>query len=980
MAELVEKMMANHNRLPEEEVLRDIPGIAYIKKQDKPLLKKGNRDVILVDKIPGSLDRQPVDNPGIINKTGDLVYMLYTSGTTGVPKGVMLEHRNLANLIRFVHHHTNIDCGSVLQFQSIGFDVSFQEVFSTLLSGGRLSLIDLDTRANISELFKTIEKNNIKTLFLPASFLKFIFNREEYSDIFPRCVEHIQAAGEQLVINEALGNYLKKNNVYLHNHYGPTEAHVVTALTLNPAEEIPGSPSIGKPVLNTSIYILDENKKCVPVGVSGGLYIGGTQVGRGYFGREELTNEKFMENPFKEGDRLYFTGDLARWLPDGNIEFSGRSDLQVKIRGFRVELGEIESQLLKIDTLTEAVVFDREDASGNTYLCAYVVAAGNAGDRLDTSRLKNMLSDELPDYMIPSYIVQVDGIPLTANGKIDRKSLPDPEIRTGDEYVAPADGIEKKMAAVWAEILDMEKEVIGAGTDFFQLGGHSLKATMLVSRIHKEWDVKVSLGEIFKSPTIRGLAGYIEKAGKDKYFSIEPAGKRNYYSLSSAQKRLYFRQQVDETGIAYNMPMLSMVEGNIDPERLENTFKMLISRHESLRTSFEVPEAAGEPVQKIHEQVDFKIEYYDIGPGEKKLIKSFVHPFDLSRAPLLRVGLAKTGEDRHLLMVDMHHIISDGVSHLVLAQDFRALYVGEELPRLRLQYKDYSEWWNKKREENTGWLERQENYWLKRFEGEIPVLGLTGDYDCASDPAHPSDRDTWRGGAVHFEIDTPLTGKVRELVSTAGTTLYIVLLAAYTILLSKYTGRDDIVVTSGIAGRNHADLEKVIGMFVNMLPMRNRPYEDRSFSRFLEEVKENTLDAFKNQDYQFDELIMKLGIEREYGRNPLFEAGLTLQNLERREITLPGLKLIPCDYDKSTSEFDLNLLVSENDDSISMRLEYAAALFKKTTVEKIAADYIEILAQSVENPDKKLGDITVSHGLATTRSVYRRDDYHGFTF
>ncbi|NOQ28204.1 MAG: amino acid adenylation domain-containing protein, partial [Bacteroidales bacterium] len=397
----------------------------------------------------------------IVNKETDILYVIYTSGSTGNPKGVMLEHRNLVNLI-YNNANTNLVFDRVLQFTSISFDVSFQEIFSTLLSGGQLYLISEDDRQDINKLFELVEKESIETLFLPTSYAKFIFNREKELSTIPESIKHIITAGEQLVVSAAFGRYLQENGVYLHNHYGPTESHVVTTITFSPNEHIPELPSIGKPIQNTSIYILDESKKLQAKGIVGEIYIGGIQIGRGYYENLGLTAEKFIDHPFKAGERLYRTGDIARWLTDGNIEFLGRIDHQVKIRGFRIELGEIESVLLKHENIKESVVLVREE-NNEKYLCAYIVSK----EEQNHEDLRAYLSSQLPDYMLPSYFVELESLPLTTNGKVNRKALPAPEIKAGDDYVAPSTEIEEKLLEIWSEVLNIEKEEISTKANFF---------------------------------------------------------------------------------------------------------------------------------------------------------------------------------------------------------------------------------------------------------------------------------------------------------------------------------------------------------------------------------------------------------------------------------------------------------------------------------------------------------------------------------
>ncbi|MCU0287026.1 MAG: amino acid adenylation domain-containing protein, partial [Acidobacteria bacterium] len=603
--------------------------------------------------------------------SSNLAYIIYTSGSTGKPKGVMLEQRNLINLLKFQFKYTNLDFSRVLQFTTISFDVSFQEIFSTLLSGGQLFLIDKETRSDIPALLRLVEKNDIKTLFLPVSFLKAIFQEEEYLKHIPRCIGHIAAAGEQLVVGNNLKKYLKEQKVCLHNHYGPSETHVVTTLTIDPSGNNSELPSIGKPLMNTCIYIMDKYGKLMPPGSAGEIWIGGQQVGRGYLNRPELTAERFKRNVISQwsfvngefqidnnplnltndqcpmtNDRLYKTGDLARWLPDGppaggdsggGIEFLGRIDHQVKIRGFRVEPGEIENRLAAYPGIKEAVIVIQENKS-EKYLCAYVVS----NKEYQAPELREFLAKELPDYMIPSYFIQLDKIPLTPSGKIDRKALPLPELKNNENYIPPRDEIEKKLAEIWANVLEIEKESISIDMNFFQAGGHSLRLTMMKLKLHRALNIEIPLKELFKRPTIEKIGEYInniKKESENKYTALANVEKKEYYDLSSAQKQLFILDKTEiSINTAYNLPGVMLIEGELDKLRFEDTFKALLQRHESFRTSFDIIQ--GKPVQIIVNSISLEIKYLTARESEsKQIIKDFIKPFDLRKAPLLRAAI-----------------------------------------------------------------------------------------------------------------------------------------------------------------------------------------------------------------------------------------------------------------------------------------------------------------------------------------------------
>ncbi len=703
---------------------------------------------------------------------------------------------------------------------------------------------------------------------------------------------------------------------------------------------------IGKPLPNTQIYIIDKEKKLQPIGIPGELCIAGESLARGYLNNTELTAEKFIENPFAKGQRMYKTGDLARWLPDGNIEFLGRMDNQVKVRGYRIELGEIENQLLSHSDIKEAIVIAREDKNNNKYLCGYILS-----ERKEIiSELREYLAKELPEYMIPAYFIQLDKMPFTANGKIDRKALLEPELSltTGTEYVAPESEIEEKLVNIWSEVLGIER--IGINDNFFELGGHSLKAINIVAKISKELNVSVPLRELFKTPTIKGLANYVEGTKQSIYSSIEPAEeKEDYYPLSSAQKRMYTLQQFDEASTGYNIPAIITIEGSLEKEKLEEIFKKLIKRHEALRTSFEVID--GEPVQVVHKEVSFEIEYTESDKEKVSEIASvFVKAFDLRKAPLLRVALSKINDKEHILMIDMHHIISDGVSMGILTKEFIELYDGKELPKLRIQYKDFAAWQNEMYK--SGEIKKQEEYWLKAFEGEVPVLNMPTDHQ------RPSIQ-SFEGKSIDIELNYELTGKLKQIAKETGSTMYMVLLSAYNVLLSKYSGQEDIIIGSPIAGRPHADLENIMGMFVNTLAMRNYPESNKTFKEFLSEVKASSLQAFENQDYQFEELIDKLSIKRDLSRNPLFDIMFSMESIDKKEISIEGLEFKPYGLENKIAKFDLTVSAVEANNNIALNFEYCTKLFGKNTIERMVEHYIKIIEAITTNLEISIKDIGI---------------------
>ncbi|MCP4153443.1 MAG: AMP-binding protein, partial [bacterium] len=569
----------------------------------------------------------------------------------------------------------------------------------------------------------------------------------------------------------------------------------------------------------------------------------------GYWKEPAKTAKAFIPNPYldeiknEDYSRVYKTGDIGYYHEDGTLECLGRQDYQVKIRGNRIEVGEIERRLIQHEDIKEAVVAAKDNEKNEKYLCAYIVT--KTENSIENTVLSEYLKKQLPEYMIPSYFVQLEQIPLTTNGKIDRKALPDPQITSTEQYVPPGNETEKRLVEIWSEELGIEKDVIGIDDNFFQLGGHSLKATVIVTRIHKKLNFKLPLAALFRSPTIRGLAAIIKEGAQDKYTAIRPVAEQEYYTLSSAQKRMYVLQQMDTGSTIYNMPRVLTLEGKIDTYKIKETIETLIVRHESLRTSFEVKEK--EPVFYVHKpgEIEFAIENFDItGTGEKqrekagKIVQEFIRPFDLTKPPLLRAGIIKIAEKEHVLMVDLHHIITDGTSQTLLTNEFAYLYNDVPLPELKLQYKDYSQWQNSPDIQQE--MKRQEQYWLKQFEKEPPVLEIPLDYE-------RPEIQNFEGAEVRFEIEQKETAQLNRIAREQNATMFMVLLALYNVLLAKLSGQEEAVVGTGTAGRGHADLLPIIGMFVNTLALRNYPEGEKTFHQFLTEVKENTLQAFENQ-------------------------------------------------------------------------------------------------------------------------------------
>ncbi|WP_288993413.1 non-ribosomal peptide synthetase [uncultured Paenibacillus sp.] len=878
-------------------------------------------------------------NQGI--EATDLACVIYTSGTTGKPKGNLVSHRNIVRVVQNTNYIDITNRDHVLQLSSYSFDGAIFDIFGALTNGARLVLVPRETLLEIGLLADLIQRQRISVMFITTAFFNVLV------DVNVNCFRDVRAilfGGERVSVGHVRKALAHLGAGRLNHVYGPTESTIFTTyLPVDFVDESALTVPIGRPISNTTVYIVDSRNKLLPIGVVGELCVGGEGLVRGYNNRPELTAEKFVHNPFTSGERMYRTGDLAKWLPDGTIEYVGRTDDQVKIRGFRIELGEIETQLQKVEGIRKTTVFARENVSGEKQLCAYY----EADCELPAAELKSVLSQELPAYMIPTYLIQLERLPLTTNGKVDRRSLPAPEesLQPGEGHTPPRTPLEANLAEIWKSVLGLEH--IGVHDNFFDLGGHSLRATTLVSKVHQELNVELPLRDVFRYSTIEQMALALSRIEEHSFSSIPLVGARAYYPLSSAQKRLFILNQLEGAEQSYNMPGVLLLEGSIDHSLLEKAFRGLIQRHETLRTGFEVVQ--GEAVQRIYESVDFSVVCRHANEEEAPaVVQAFIRPFDLAKPPLLRAELVELAADRYLLMFDMHHIISDGVSMDVFVEELVRLYGGESLEPLHIQYKDYAVW--QQSDEQKVQLKREEAYWLDRYRGELPVLEMPTDYPR---PAVQS----YEGHTLTSFVDEATNEGLKQLAAQRGTTLYMVLLAAYTVLLHKYTGQDDLIVGTSIAGRTHGDTQPLIGMFVNTLAIRNYPASEKTFLSYLEEVKETTLGAYEHQNYPFEELVDKVQVSRDLSRNPLFDTMFSLQNLEESEFELEGLKLSPYPSEYGMAKFDLSVDVTEENGGLECNFEFATALYKESTIRRLSIHFGHLLAAIVSHPNAKIAEL-----------------------
>ncbi|URZ17236.1 non-ribosomal peptide synthetase [Clostridium felsineum] len=889
-----------------------------------------------------NIDKKEIDNEDNSNlnidiKSNDLAYVIYTSGTTGVPKGVLIEHKSIVNsLIWRKKEYDFSSKDTVIELFAYYFDGFFTNFFTPIISGSKVIIVDENEAKNPETITKYIVDNKVTHLIcIPALYLAILdyLNEENAKSLRVVTLAGDHASDE---INNKSKN--KNINVELVNEYGPTENTVVTTFKRN--KDTPINSIIGKPIYNTNVFILSRSNQLQPVGVFGEICISGIGLARGYLNRPKLTKEKFIENPFFQGRRMYKTGDIGKWLPDGNIELIGRLDNQVKIRGYRIETDEVEKNILEYNNIKEAVVVAKNDNVGNEYLCAFFVA----DKKIFHYEIQEYLSQKLPKYMIPQIIIQLDKIPLTAVGKIDKKSLQQYriELSSMEEYVEPRNEIEKRMCDIWKSILNISK--IGVYDNFFEIGGHSLNATTLIYRIHKEFDVSIQLKQLFDTATIDKICKYIRQCKKENFISINSIEKKSFYSVSSAQKRMFVLWKMEGNSIGYNAPTAIEIKGHVDEKKLEFAFQLLIKRHESLRTYFRI--VNDNPVQVINDNIDFKIDYVNSSEEEvQQKLRRYVRPFNLMEGPLIRVMLIKINNMKNILMIDIHHIICDGMSFLILLRELFCIYKGEMLEPLSIQYKDYSYWQNDL--VNSGKLEKQEKYWLNIFSDEYQLLNLRTDFP------RPLTQ-SFEGNKISFQIDSLATKKLKSLMREENVTLFAVILSIYNIFLSKLTGQEDIIIGTPVSGRTHSDLEGLVGMFVNTLALRNYPAGSKNFLQLIHEVMQNTLDAQENQDYPFEKLVEKLELKNDLSRNPLFDTMFVLNNIDEPNVKVDGIEYNYYNFKHLVSKFDLLLSALEKDDTIEFTFEYSTKLFTKDTIEKFKGYFTNLINEISDKPNAKV--------------------------
>jgi amino acid adenylation domain-containing protein/non-ribosomal peptide synthase protein (TIGR01720 family) len=873
-------------------------------------------------------------------RASDLAYVIFTSGSTGKPKGAMIEHSGMLNHLLSMVHDLGLDERSVVaQTASHCFDISVWQFFAPLLCGGQTVVYPDSIVLEPRRLIQDLEHDAVSTAQLVPSYLTLLLAELENGGAPPPIrLKGMATIGEALKPALVRAWFRLNPNVPLINRYGPTEASdSIACYKMDEPPELSSIP-IGRPIQNLRLYVVDRYMNLCPIGVKGEICVSGVGVGRGYLSDEEHTRAVFSEDPFLgvRGVRLYHTGDIGCYAADGNILFFGRKDFQVKIRGHRIEPGEIEVAITSLEGIGDAVVVDREEPNGRKYLCAYVTRSERSA--WEAAGIRDALTKELPAHMIPDVIMMLPSLPVTPNGKIDRAALPLADARSTPSvsYVPAQTPVEAALVGIWEEVLGCRQ--VGIDNSFFDLGGHSLKAVQILSRVRGDLDTEVGIADIFSFPTIRAFAERLNGTPSASQAPIAPLPPQAWYAASHTQKRIWLASRRAE-GSAYNMAGALDLKGRIDASRVDRSLEALIERHESLRTVFAIVE--GELKQRVQSVAEsgFCVEHIT---GEAGLVDALMRreagkPFDLAAGPLFRAKLIRLAAERHVLLLTMHHIVSDAWSVRVMTSDLLALYRGGKLEPLTIQYRDYAAWHNNLL--GSRQMRSDREYWLAKVAGGIARLEIATDFPRADrlDPA---------GGTIVFDLDRQLVRSLGELAAEYHTSLYCVVLSAIGVLLRGYTGAEDIVIGSQTAGRDREELEAQVGAFLNTiilrLPVRGRD----TIGTVIETTRSVLLEAVGHSAYPFDLLLEELRIRTQPNRGPGFDVQVdyipSFGRNARPELDVLELEVTDVSINSDTSKYDLTFQIVDEEGSLQFLLIYNRRLFRRETIETMRDRLVEI--------------------------------------
>ncbi|MEM8963177.1 MAG: amino acid adenylation domain-containing protein, partial [Acidobacteriota bacterium] len=910
-------------------------------------------DVPVAEEVPrfeidtAKLGRTSKTAPAVPTRSDGLAYVIYTSGSTGKPKGVAIQHQALVNFLVTMADAPGLGVDDVLvALTTLSFDISGLELFLPLITGAQVVVANRETASDGARLGALLTTSGATVVQATPATWRLLLD----SGWRPAPGLKVLCGGEALP--RELADQLLAAGVELWNVYGPTETTIWS--TCHRVEAGAGIPSIGRPIANTTIYTLDRHLEPTPIGVPGALMIGGDGLARGYYGRPALTAERFVPDPFAAtpGARLYHTGDLARWRGDGTLDFLGRSDFQVKVRGFRIELGEIETVLDRHPAIARAVV-NAVGSGADTALAAYLIVEADDGLPA-TSDLRRHLKESLPDYMVPAHYVELDAFPLTPNGKVDRRALPEPSREAAlAAYVAPRTPTEVAVANAIATVLGVEK--VGVHDDFFALGGHSLLATRFLARLRAELDVDLPLRQVFATPDVAGLALAVENAERVVLPPLEPVPRDRPVPATFAQERQWFLDRFRPGDTSYNLVNTLQLGSAIEHEALQAALDATVARHEILRTTFQAGDKA--PVQVIHERLEIPVVFEDLrqlAPDEAATaVEAHANQerrrvFDLATGPLLALRLLRVADERSMLVLNMHHIISDGWSMMVLMREIAARMAGQTPPPLAVQIADVAVW---QREHLTPVFADEIDWWREHLDGLEPL-------DLPTDRPRPAIFDS-AGATVSYDIDAATVDGLRELAQSEGATLFMAMHAVVASLLGRWADQDDLALASPIAGRNHPDMEPLIGFFANTLVLRHDLSGRPTFRELLARVRHVALGVFDHQNLPFERLVEALGVRRDPSSTPVFQAAVVLQNMADRELALPALQGELVEREGGSAKIDLTWYFQEHAGGLRVLMEYRSSIFASGTMGRMVEQLAELMRGVTASPDRQIAELAV---------------------
>lgn len=911
-----------------------------------------------------------MNNPKVNINSYSLAYIIYTSGSTGKPKGVMIEHHSVINRLAWMHKKYGINENDIImQKTKYTFDVSVWELFLWFFVGGSVVLLPSGDEKAPELIVKAIKEYGVSVMhFVPSMLSIFLEYLKSRGTDGLDTLRLVFASGEALNLYQVnLFNKLlyERFNTELHNLYGPTEATVDVSYYPCMPQYINQSVPIGKPIDNVQLYVISKYGELKPIGTVGELHISGVCLARGYLNREKLTCDKFVSHILESERKMYKTGDLVKMLPDGNIDYLGRIDNQVKIRGFRIELGEIEKIMLQHELIKEVLVIDVVDVDGNKQLCAYYVA----DEELPISEMRDFLRVEMPDYMVPSYFVRLDSIPLSPNGKADRKRLPEPTeyINTNTVYVEPEGEVEIRLCKIFSEILHVAK--VGALDDFFELGGNSLKASAVVSKIYDEYKIELPLMIVFNHPNVRDLAKTMEEFGNQDKVVIPRVQEMPSYLVSPAQKRVYLSSMIGNAdSTMYNLTQAFILQGELDVNKMQIAMEKLIQKHETLRTTYEMHD--DEIVQIIHDEAEVYIEKHDIEECNiESTIKEFIKPFDLCKLPIVRMLIGRIEASKHLIVLDINHIAIDGLSYHIIFEDILRAYNGQDIGKCMVRYRDYTAWYN----DNiaNGVFDKMSDYWAKVFEKKLCSKALPRD-------VKDSPENINAGAVVDKKLNNELYRLVQELKHRYNTTTYVLLLGLYNLLLSRYTNNNDIVVGTPVSGRQNHLLDSTVGMFVNTLAIRTELQNDESLAANIQLIKNKVISAIENQNYPYEMLLRDIQLKNSNVKDSLFDYFFVFQNTDNKQYEFADMTIEEINLKEVDAKFELTFIVEEGADDIQFMIEYRKALYSKEFINKMLSDYIALIEDIYNDDTALVKDIFSQNAMQNVIEIEDIDDDFDF--